>query len=463
MADTDGGLPVPRRYWAVLTIWLGLTVSVLDAAIANVALPTIARDLMAAPAEAVWVVNAYQLTIVVSLLPLAAIGEIIGYRRVFQIGLVLFTIASAGCTLVHSLPELILARAFQGFGAAGIMSVNGALVRYIYPSSILGRGVGLNALVASVSAALGPTVASAILAVGPWEWLFAINVPLGIVAFMVGRTSLPENPSTGKFDVVSTVLNVLTFGLLFTGVDALTRGGVAWVGGVELVVGIVTGVLLVLRSRAQEEPLVPLDLLRSRVFSLSVATSIASFAAQMLAFVSLPFFLEGVLHRSQVETGLLMTPWPFAVGISAAVAGRLSDKMPAAILSSAGLAVLAMGLLLLGFLPAQTGALEICWRMALCGFGFGFFQSPNNRTMLSSAPMERSGAAGGMLATARLTGQTTGTTLAAICFRLAGHSEHVALSVAAGFAAVAAVASLSRMVDHKRAPLVDPRNVAGAP
>jgi len=437
--------------------------SVLDSAIANVALPTIARHLSAAPAESIWVVNAYQLVIVVSLLPLAALGEIVGYRRVFQVGLILFTIASAGCTQVHSLPTLILARALQGFGAASIMSVNGALVRYTYPSNILGRGVGLNALVVSVSAALGPTIAAGILAIGPWEWLFAINVPIGIGTYFLGRVSLPETPSSGKFDLPSTIVNIITFGLGFTGIDVLTRGGNAWLGAGELAAAVTTGTILVLRSLKQEDPLVPVDLLKIRIFTLSVATSVTSFTAQMLTFVSLPFFLEGVLHRTQVETGLVMTPWPVASGISAAIAGRLSDRLPAAILGSAGLAVLASGLLLLAFLPAHATPFEVCWRMALCGSGFGFFQSPNNRTMLSSAPLERSGAAAGMLATARLTGQTAGATIAAICFRVATHVEPVALTLAAIFAALAAVASLSRLAGQTPTTAIDPRHIAAAP
>jgi len=437
--------------------------SVLDSAIANVALPTIARHLSAAPAESIWVVNAYQLTIVASLLPLAALGEIRGYRNVFQAGLVLFTVASAGCTMVHSLPWLIFARAVQGFGAAGIMSVNGALVRYTYPAAILGRGVGFNALVVSVSAALGPTIAAGILAIGPWQWLFAINLPLGVVTLLLGRASLPENPSTGKFDLPGTVLNMLTFALLFTGIDMITRGGNVPLGSGEIAAGVATGTLLVLRSRRQEEPLVPIDLLKIRLFTLSVATSVASFTAQMLTFVSLPFFLEGVLHRTQVETGLLMTPWPVASGLSAAIAGRLSDRLPAAILSSAGLAALATGLLLLAFLPAHATSFEVCWRMALCGSGFGFFQSPNNRTLLSSAPLERSGAAAGMLATARIAGQTAGATLAAVCFRLAHHVEPTALTLAAIFAALAACASLSRMTSKPAPSAIDPRHIAAAP
>jgi MFS transporter, DHA2 family, multidrug resistance protein len=457
------GLPTPQRYWSAATIWLALTLSVLDGSIANVALPTIASDLSAPAAEAVWVVNAYQLAIVVSLLPMAAIGEMVGFRRVFQVGIVVFTFGSLGCTFAHSLPMLAFARAIQGFGAAGIMSQNGALVRFTYPSKMLGKGLGLNALVASAGAALGPTVASGILAVASWQWLFAVNVPIGILAFLLGLRSLPDNPKSGSFDLTGTVLNVSMFGFGFIGIDLLTRGGNVSVGLLALFLGAMSGSLLVLHSRSQSEPIVPFDLMRNPVFSLSVATSIASFAAQMLAFVSLPFFFEGVLHRTQVDTGLLMTPWPLAVGIGAPIAGRLADTISAAALGAAGLVVLCLGLALLAGLPENASWTDIAWRMAVCGLGFGFFQAPNNRSMLSAAPLERSGAAGGMLATARLTGQTVGAILAAISFRLAGHSETVALATAAVLAGVAAAASAARLYHPGGARPIKPAMVADAP
>ena len=439
------GMPTPGRYWSALAIWLALTMAVLDGAIANVALPTIARELHAAPAYSVWVVNGYQLAIVVSLLPLASLGEEIGYRRVFLGGIVAFTLGSAACALSQSLPMLISTRVIQGLGAAGIMSVNGALLRYTYPPNLLGRGVGLNALVVSAAAAFGPTVAAGVLALGPWEWLFAINVPIGVVVIWIGNRWLPENPLGGKFDIVSTCLNILTFGLGFTGIDALTRGGEVGLGSVEIVLAAVAGGALILRSNAQPRPLVPIDLLRNTLFAMTVLTSIASFAAQTLAFVSLPFYFQGLLHRSQVDTGLLMTPWPLAAGFAASFAGQLADKYSAAILSAAGLGVLALGLLALGLMPSETTTFEIASLMAICGLGFGFFQSPNNRTMLSSAPMHRSGAAGGMLATARLTGQTIGATIVAIAFHFAAKAETVALVVAAAFAFAGALASLSRL------------------
>src|SRR5579862_4139487 len=157
-AGMPDGLPVPRRYWSVAAIWLAMTMSVLDGAIANVALPTIAGELHATAASSIWIVNAYQLAITVTLLPLAALGDKLGYRRVYMAGLVVFTLGSLACALSHTLVALVAARAFQGLGAAGIMSINAALVRFTYPKRMLGQGIGLNAVVISVSAAVGPTV-----------------------------------------------------------------------------------------------------------------------------------------------------------------------------------------------------------------------------------------------------------------------------------------------------------------
>ena len=445
-ADPDG-LEAPARYWAVASVGLALFMTVLDSAIANVALPVIARDFGAPPADSIWIVNAYQLAIVTTLLPLAAIGEKVGFRRVYLVGLSVFTVASLACSLSHNLGLLTAARALQGFGAAGVMSVNGGLVRYIWPSRMLGRGIGLNAMVISVSAAVGPSVASAILALGPWPWLFAVNIPIGLGALALASRALPDNPRSGRpFDWLSALLNAGAFGLIILGVDVISRTRSKLLGALELGAGLLCGFVLVRREWPMRRPLVPFDLLRDRIFALSVATSIASFAAQLLAFVSLPFHFENTLHYDQVQTGLLMTPWPVAVGVFAPISGWLSDRLSTAVLGAIGLAVLTAGLLALAFLPPHPAILDICWRMAVCGAGFGIFQAPNNRMMLSAAPRERAGAAGGMLGTARLTGQTSGAVLTAVFLHLfASRGEIIALLVAAVFAVVAACFSLMRV------------------
>src|SRR5665647_1203762 len=146
------------------------------------------------PADVIWVVNVYQIALVATLLPLGALGEIVGHERIYLGGLLLFTLASLACALAWSLESLLIARALQGLGASGIMSVNTALVRYVYPQRLMGRGFGYNALSVAIATTLGPTIASAILALGPWPWLFAINIPIGLVAIAIGLKTLPHPP-----------------------------------------------------------------------------------------------------------------------------------------------------------------------------------------------------------------------------------------------------------------------------
>ena len=461
-SDPDGGIPLPQRTWAILTIGLATGMAVMDGAIANIALPTIAVDLHATPSASIWVINAYQLAVTVTLLPLASLGEIYGYRRVYQTGLAVFTVASLACALSHTLLALTAARVLQGLGAAGIMSVNSALTRYVYPRSLLGRGLGLNALVAATCSAVGPTVASGILAVSTWPWLFAINVPIGLAAFGIAIRVLPATPlAANRFDGGSAALNAATFGLLIIGVDGYAHGGTWFAATIELAACAVLGVLLVRRQLDRASPLLPVDLLRIPLFRLSAATSVLSFGAQTLAFVSLPFWLQGSLGWTATQTGLLMTPWPVATAITAPIAGRLADRHSVGLLGGIGMGVFTAGLLLLALMPAGAGAADVGWRMAVCGVGFGFFQSPNNRAMISAAPLSRSGGASGMLGTARLLGQTFGAALVALIFSLTQQGVRPALLVAAGFSAAGTVASMLRLLPGSAA--VTPGRVPGTP
>jgi DHA2 family multidrug resistance protein-like MFS transporter len=441
------GLPLPQRNWAILTIVLGLLMAVVDGAIANVALPTIARDLAASPAFSIWIVNGYQLAITISLLPLSSLGEIIGYRRVYLAGLLLFTLASALCSLSHTLLWLTIARILQGFGAAGIMSVNTALVRFIFPRAMLGRGIGINAMVVAISAAVGPTIAAGILSVGTWPYLFAINIPVGVAALAIGTRYLPHTArARHMFDWPSAGLSAVTFGFGIAAIDSFGHGE-AWpfVTG-EFATAVTAAIVLVFRQSHAEAPLLPVDLLRIPVFALSIATSIASFCAQMLAFVALPFYLESRFGYSAVEIGLLITPWPIAVALAAPVAARLVERYPAGALGGIGLVLFAAGLGSLAMLPASPAPFDLVWRMALAGAGFGLFQTPNNRTMIAAAPRERSGGASGMLGTARLLGQTIGAAMVALFLaRDAVTGTTAALLTGAGVALFGALVSALRL------------------
>jgi DHA2 family multidrug resistance protein-like MFS transporter len=440
------GLPVPRRYWAIAAIILAITMSVLDSTIVNVALPSLAHDFRTSDAASIWVINAYQIAILVALLPLASLGEIVGYRRVSQCGLAVFTVASLACALAPTLTILSIARVVQGLGAAGIMSVNSALVRFTYPHRMLGRAIGINAFAVAIAAATGPTIASAILAVAHWRWLFAVNVPVGLITIVIALLALPETArSARRLNHIGVVLQVGTFALLLSGLQSFAYDAMTGLGIAEIAGGCVLGALLVRHEIVRDAPLIPFDLLRLRLFSLSVLTSIGSFMAQTAGLVALPFAIQHVGH-SAAETGLLMTPWPVGVAVAAPLAGRLADRYPAGILGSIGLLAMATGLFLLAVFPPNGTSVDLIWRMALCGLGFGFFQSPNNRTLISSAPYARTGAAGGMLATARLLGQTIGAAGVAILFRAyPGRGSNLALSVAAAIALAAAVVSASRL------------------
>ena len=442
------GLPLARRRWAVATSVVAVGLASLDTSIANTALPSIAADVQASPAASVWVVNAYQLALAACLLPLSALGEIYGFRRVYSWGVAVFTVASLLCALSWSLPTLTAARVLQGLGAAGIMSVNTALIRYIYPANQLGRGLGFNALVVGVSTAIGPTVAAAILAVASWPMLFAINVPAGLLALVLAIRALPDTPlAAHRFDLPSGLLNALFFGSLIFGIGEAAHSA-EWPQTLGMaVVALVSGVLLVQRQLRLPVPLLPIDLYRRPMFALSSLTSMCSFAAQGLAFVSLPFLFQVGMGRSAVETGLLLTPWPVATATMAPIAGPLSDRYPPAVLGGIGMALLAAGLVLMATLPEGVSQLGIVVRMLLCGTGFGLFQSPNLRAIMSSAPPGRSGSASGIVATSRLLGQSTGAALVALCFGLAGAGGPVlALALAAGFAATASLVSFSRLL-----------------
>ncbi|PSH05496.1 MAG: MFS transporter [Acidobacteria bacterium] len=435
-ADYLDGLPVPKRYWAMLSISLTVYVAVVEVIGTNVALPTIARSLGATPAASIWIVNAYQLAVVTTLLPFSALGDIVGYRRVYQAGIATLAIASLFSALSHSLISLAVARFIQGLGVSGVLSVNIALVRTIFPSSMLGRGVGINAMISAVSTFLAPMVATGILSVASWHWFFAVNIPVEIFALVITMFALPNPTGSGRpFEYKSALLSALTFGILLSSASAFGHGVSARTGAIGVAAAICAGVVLVRRELSQPAPLLAVDLLHKPLFALSMATSVFSYTAQMLAYVSLPFYLQNVLGRSQIERGFLFSAWPLGAMAADLIAGYMVERCSSKLLGVFGMATLSVGLLSLVLLPTRAATVSIVWRIALCGVGFGFFQTPNNRDIMSSAPKERSGAANGMLGTSRLTGQTLGAASVALIFhRFSGATNAGSLAVGACFA-----------------------------
>lgn len=441
------GLHGRRRQWALATVLLTLGMAVLDSSATNVALPSIAATLRANPSHAIWVINAFQLAQLVALLPLAALGEIHGYRRVYLGGVVIFALASLACGLADSLPYLALARLAQGIGSAGILSVNLALIRHIVPRDRLGRTIGMNAMVVAIASTIGPSYAGLVLGFASWQWLFALNVPLCALSFMVGLRNLPETTRAARrYDWAEALTTAAGVGLTVMTLVAIGQGLAAYAAAALAVAAIMAMTLLLRRMSGRAAPMLPLDLLRTAAFGLTVATSVASFAAQMMALTALPFLFHDGFGFSPELIGLVMVPWPLTLAIAAPVAGRLADRIPASWLCASGLALLAVGLLALGHMPDDPAIWDIGWRMALCGAGFGLFQTPNNRALILAAPASRAGATSGMMSTARLFGQSIGAALVALLLRLLPESgATLAIVAAAGFAACGAAVSLLRL------------------
>jgi MFS transporter, DHA2 family, multidrug resistance protein len=311
--------------------------------------------------------------------------------------------------------------------------------------------------VATASVA-GPTIAAIVLSVASWPWIFSIQLPIGVALLWVARRSLPRNPTAASgpgLQPIEVAMNMAMFSLVFLGADAFGAregGGIptasmAGTGAALLGLGAGIGWFYVRRQLRQPAPLLPVDLLRIPVFALSMCVSVTAFAAQTLAFVALPFMLLQGQGRSHFAAGLLITAWPAAVVLVAPISGRLIPRYPGGILGGIGLSVLAIGLLLLALMPQHPAEWQMVLPLMLCGAGFGLFQSPNNHTIVTSAPLRRAGAASGMLGTARLTGQSLGAVLLALVFSVAGvqGGAAIALGLAAAMAAASAVFSLLRL------------------
>jgi len=450
---TDGMPPGWPRRLAVATITIGLMMSVLSNSMTNLALPYIAQDLAITAESSIWIVNATQIAMIVSLLPIAALADIVGYRHVYRFGLVLFSLASIGCALAPSLSWLLVGRTLQGLGSAAVMSVQPALVRAIYPRAQLGRGLGFNTTVVATSLAAGPSVGAALLSIAPWPYLFYVYVPFGIVSFGLAERFLPRTTHTHRpFDWTSAVLSGLTFGLLIFGIDGLAHGHHRLQILAELAAAAVLGTVFVRRQLRLAHPMMPVDIFKRPVFALSISASTCTFTAQGLAFVSLPFFFHTVLGRDATSTGLLLTAWPLALACIAPIAGRLADRHHAGLLGAIGLSSMTLGLLLTALLPENPSSPDIMWRLVLCGAGFGIFASPNNRLMMNAVPRDRSGSAGGIIATARTLGQTMGAALVAVVFGAfdfsgggAPEAARAAIWLACGFAATALVVGSLRL------------------
>ena len=446
-APPEGRLTIPGRGPAVAAVLTAMTLVVLDAGMTSLALPTIASALGLSPAVAVLVVTAYQTALLVALLPAAALGERLGYRRVFASGVWLFVVASVFCAFAPSLPWLVAARALQGLGGAAILALGVPLLRFSVPPERLGAAIGWNALTVALASSAGPGVGALILSHAEWPWLFGANIPLGIAVLVACRQLPVTPPGSQRLDFVSMALSGGMFAGLFIGAQLLLAR--PFLAGSLAAAGLMCLGLLVRREAPKAAPLVPFDLLRQTSLRLSVFASVLCFTGQTAAMVALPFYLQQVLGQSASATAVYMMVWPLSVAVTAIAAGRLADKFSTAWLCAAGGLILALGLVSAALWPLNEDVRPMLLFAAACGMGFGLFQTPNNRTMFLAAPLERTAASGGLQGTARLTGQTAGAVLMTLLFTLAppGTAPRLGLAIGGALALLAGLVSLLRIRD----------------
>jgi DHA2 family multidrug resistance protein-like MFS transporter len=421
-----------------MTIWIAMALTVLDGPVIAFALHAMSVDLAADTAKSVWAVTSYQIAIIAGLLPFSALGEAMGYRRIYLCGLLLFVGASVACGLSEDILTLSLARFAQGLGAGAIMSVNGALVRHIYPPAHLARGFGYNAAVIALASAAAPAISATILTMGSWRWIFAVNLPFGLFAALVGFWVLPRaKGARQKLNPLEAGLCAAGFALLFVGLSGIVHH-MAWPAALALcVAGLAALLILAQQNWHAISPLLPLDLIRIPKLRRAYGVAIFAFATQLMALIAIPLILQGSARLGFAASGAVMTAWPVGVIIAGVISGRLTEWRTQLPLVGIGLILLALGLLGIAVTasPATISMMLLC---ALCGLGFGLFQSSNSRTMMTNAPIQRSGAAAGMLALTRLIGQTLGSLIVAWTLtRMA--AVRPPLMVAAALAMVGAV------------------------
>lgn len=445
MTNTTGALSPSRARLALVALLCSVTATVLESSAVGVALPAIAENFGVTASKATWVMAGPQLVIVALLLPMAALGESIGYRRVLLASLSVYFVASAVCMAAPGFGTVVGARMVQAIGTAGAMSMGFAMLRSVFSDDRLGAAIGLVAATVAIASSAGPAVAGLILAVASWREVFGLMVVISLLALVLGRLALPTiSPSGRPFDPIGSVLVV---GMLSSGLLVINGIANGWATTAVLGATVTFGLLLwfvIKRSYRASAPVFPIDLLARPVFALSITGSICAFTGQAMGFIILPFYLLLAVGLSEVQMAFTLSVWPAATALIAPILGRISDRVPAGPTGALGLLVLATGFALIASLDESNSAPEIAARIALCGIGFAIFQTPNNRLIMLSAPRDRSGAASGTLSLARQIGRAFGTAIAAFALFAGPSASLGAMWIAAAFAVLGALASLGR-------------------
>jgi MFS transporter, DHA2 family, multidrug resistance protein len=409
-----------HRIASIAALSIGTSAIVLDGGISAVALPTIARELGIGDAASVMIVTGYQLVLASTILPFAALAGRIGFQRIYQYGQLVFLAASLLLLLVDSLGGLIAVRLLQALGGAAALSVTSAMVRSLYPPEQLGRGLAINSVLISITAAIAPSVGGIILAYLPWQASFAVAAPLICCSLLLGGAMPRGETASQSFDMKASLLCTFMIGCIIGGMELAVHGK-AFAAGIALIAaGSAAGLTLYRHEKGSNHPVLPLDLLANPFFARAVAASVSAFTATIMITIYLPFWLTKTQGSEVTEIGMLLAVWPLTMMLVSPLSGILSDRVRPGILGSFGMLAFIGSALMLSAAPPDASFADLAWRLALGGLGFALFLAPNSRLIVSVAPPSRAASAGSMVSTARLFGQALGATLvAAILSRIA--------------------------------------------
>ena len=410
-----------RNKWLILgAVSLALFMGTVDSTIVNVALPTMVADFNTNFPTIQWVVLAFLLGLSVLMLSVGRLADMLGKKRIFLLGLVIFTAGSALCGLSPTVYVLIAARLIQSIGAAMLLALGVAIVTETWPSAERGKALGFSAGVISLGIVVGPTAGGLIINALSWHWIFFVNVPLGLLALIaVWRYVPPLTPKSNheQFDFLGA--GVFAVGLLAL-LLGLTVGQTIGFGDPRILalfgLAAVSLVLFIAIEQRVRFPMVDLNLFRNLQFSLNLATGALTFVAIAAVVFLLPFYLELALSLPVAQVGILMASTPLVLAVLGPLSGSLSDRFGTRPVSVIGLAILTVGYLVASTMNATTTPLGFILRMLLIGVGMGVFQSPNNSAIMGAAPRNRLGIASGMLSITRTLGQTTGIALLGALF-----------------------------------------------
>ncbi|UJF34127.1 MFS transporter [Paenibacillus hexagrammi] len=410
------GMPVETNRWIVLAnVSLGTFMATLDGSIANVALPTMAGELQAPIHLVQWVLTAYLLAICATLPIMGKISDLIGRSRVYNYGFIVFAAGSALCGMSHSLGFLIISRVIQAIGASCLMSNSQAIVADVFSQGARGRALGIVGMVVSLGSLTGPGVGGILVDRFGWPTIFWINIPIGIIAFIAGRFCLPkDHVQSGRkpFDFAGSFLFIVGMLLLLYTISNANEWG--WTSLYVLGGLLVSVFILVWFYRWEhkvEHPMLDFSLYRIRAFRVGNMTALLSFVAMFFVNVMMPFYMENVLGLSPEHTGYIMMMYPLTMAVIAPCSGWLSDKFGSNMLTTIGLVINAVGFGLLHTLTTQESPWIVGLHLALFGLGTGLFQSPNNSSVMGSAPKHKLGTAGGLNALVRNIGMVLGISL----------------------------------------------------